>query len=241
MSNTESNPDYPRRPVNLFDTPIEYEELPEQSPTTPTTPIQPLDTLLPLDTGKKKMSPEGSSSTNPFSFSTRVDKKTPVNVKLDSTGKLTGQEDYRIWSASVTKILKGIKAYKVVVDGIVPAEGADATQVDAYDLFCHTVSTIFIQLVSQDIFQKIVDLEKPNLMWTCLRTEYYRDSAYGLVSQIMNLSPFLPSTPAIPCQNLYPNLSPTSSALQNSREGPRTHTERLSRPSYRRIRQNEIF
>jgi len=132
------------------------------------------------------MAPEGSAS-GTFSFSSRVDKRTPVNVKLDSIGKLTGQENYRIWSTSMTIILKGIKAYEVVVNGVVPAEGADATEVDAYDHLCHTVSTIFIQVVSQDILEKIVELEKPNLMWTWLRTEYYRDSAYALVSQIMNL------------------------------------------------------
>jgi len=63
----------------------------------------------------------------------------------------------------MTIILKGIKAYEVVVDGVVPAEGADATEVDAYDHLCRTASTIFIQVVSQDILEKIVDLEKPNL------------------------------------------------------------------------------
>jgi hypothetical protein len=120
MSDTEFNPEYPTLPVNLFDQPVEYEELPEQSPTTPTNPFE---TLSPFDKGKKKeIAAEGSSSTGAFSFSTRVDKKTPVNVKLDSISKLTGQENYRIWSALMTIILKGIKAYEVVVDGVVPAE-----------------------------------------------------------------------------------------------------------------------
>jgi hypothetical protein len=183
MSDMESNPEYPTLPVNLFDQPVEYEELPEQSPTTPTNPNFP----SPPDKGKKRKASGSSSSTNAFSFSTRVDKKTPVNVKLDSIGKLTGQENYRIWSASMTIILKGINAYAVVVDGVVPAEGADATEVDSYNHLCHTTSTIFIQVVSQDILEKIVELEKPNLIWTWLRTEYYRDSAYAVVSQIMNL------------------------------------------------------
>jgi hypothetical protein len=73
----------------------------------------------------------------------------------------------------MTIILKGIKAYEMVVDGVVPAEGADATEVDAYDHLYHTASTIFIQVVSQDILEKIVKLEKPNLMWIWLGTEYY--------------------------------------------------------------------
>jgi len=67
MSDTESNPDYPILPVNLFDKPIEYENLPEQSPTTPK---HLFDTPLPLDTGKKTMAPSESSSGNVFSFST---------------------------------------------------------------------------------------------------------------------------------------------------------------------------
>jgi hypothetical protein len=75
----------------------------------------------------------------------------------------------------------------VVVDGVVPTEEADTIEADAYDHICHTTSTIFIQVVSQDSLENIVELEKPNLMWTWLRTEYYRDSAYALVSQIMNL------------------------------------------------------
>jgi len=57
MSDTESNPDYPTLPVNLFDKPIEYEDLPEQSPTTPTTPKQLFDTPLPLDKKKEIMAP----------------------------------------------------------------------------------------------------------------------------------------------------------------------------------------
>ena len=122
-----------------------------------------------------------------FSFSARVDKKTPLNVKLDSIGKLTGQDNYRIWSASKTIVLKGINAYQVVVDGVSPADDADQTEIDAFEHLKHTASTIFIQVVSQDILEKIVELEDPNLMWTWLCTEYYRDSAFALVSQIINL------------------------------------------------------
>jgi len=117
----------------------------------------------------------------------RVDKKTPVNVKLDSIGKPTGQENYRISSSSMNIVLKGIKVYEVVVDGVSPADGAKQTEVDANEHLKHTASTIFIQVVSQDIWEKIVELEDPHLMWTWLHTEYYRDSAFALVAQIMNL------------------------------------------------------
>jgi len=84
-------------------------------------------------------------------------------------------------------VLKGIEAYKVVVDGVSPADDADQTEIDAYEHLKHTASTVFIQVVSHDIFEKTVELEDPHLMWTWLRTEFYRDSAFALVSQMMNL------------------------------------------------------
>lgn len=82
----------------------------------------------------------------------------------------------------MTIILKGIKAYEMVVDGVSPAEDADATVLDAYNHLCHTSSIIFIHAVSLDILEKFVELKKPHLMWAWLRTEYYRDTAHGLVS-----------------------------------------------------------
>jgi len=84
-------------------------------------------------------------------------------------------------------VLKGIKAYEVVVDGMSPADDADQTEQDAFEHLNHTVLTIFIQVVSHDILEKIVELEDPHLMWTWLRTECYRDLAFALVFQIMNL------------------------------------------------------
>jgi len=187
MSDTDSNPEYPPLTQNLFDAysvPVGYPEVNEPSTT-------PLGSLPPSPRPKSpEMAPGDSSSSgkNPaFSFSTRVNKKTPVNVKLDSIGKLTGQDNYQIWSASMKIVLKGIKAYEVVVDGVSPADDADQTEIDAYEHLKHTGSTIIIQAISQDILEKLFELEDPHLMWTWLRTEYYRDSAFALVSQIMNL------------------------------------------------------
>jgi hypothetical protein len=183
MSDTESNPEYPPLAQNLFEAhsvPIAYQEVPEPS----TTPFG----SLPPSRPKSPMAPEDSSSKNPvFSSSARVDNKTQVNVKLDSIGKVTRQDKYRIWSTSMTIILKGITAYEVVVDGVTPDEGADVAETDTLEHLKHTASTIFIQVVSQDILEKIVELKEPHLMWTWLRTEYYRYSAFALVSQIMNL------------------------------------------------------
>jgi len=122
-----------------------------------------------------------------YSFSVRIDKKTPVNIKRDSIGKHSGQDNYQIWSALMNIVQKGIKAYEVVVDGVSPADDADQTEMDAFEHLKHTASTIFIQVVSQDILEKIVELEDPHLIWTRLRTVCYRDSAFALVSQILNL------------------------------------------------------
>jgi len=85
-------------------------------------------------------------------------------------------------------VLKGINASQAVVDGVSPADDADQTEEDAFEHLKHTVLTIFIQVVSQDIVKKIVELEVPDLMCTWLRTEYYRDLAFLRVSQIMNLA-----------------------------------------------------
>jgi hypothetical protein len=74
----------------------------------------------------------------------------------------------------------------VVAGVVVPAEGAHATEVNAYDHLCHTASTIFLQVILQGFLERNVELEKPDLMWTWLRTENYKDWPYALVSQIMN-------------------------------------------------------
>ena len=135
------------------------------------------------------MAPVGTCSGNDpmFSFSACVEKKTPVNVKLDSIRILAGQDNYRIWSASVNRVLNGIKAYEVVVDGVSPADDADQTEMDTFAHLDHTASNIFIHVVLQHILEKIVGSEDSHLMWTWLRTKYNRDSAFALVSQITNL------------------------------------------------------
>jgi len=187
MSDSDSNHEYPPLIQNLFDVhsvSVEYQEAPEPS----TIPLGSLPPSPGPNTPVMAPGDSSSSGKNPaFSFSTRLDKKTPVNVKLDSLGKRTGQDNYWIWSASMNIVLKGIKVYEVVVDGVSPADDAHQTEIDAYEHLKHTASTIFIQVVSQDILEKIVKLEDPHLMWTWLCTEYYRDLAFALVSQIMNL------------------------------------------------------
>ena len=188
MSNTDINPEYPPFTQNVFDAhsvPVEYPEVNEPSTTRfgllPPWPRPKTPVLAPGDSAS-------SLGKNPeFSFSASVDKKTPENDKLDSISKPTGQDNYRIWSALMNIVLNGIKAYEVVVDGVSPADDAEQTEIDAFEHLKHTVSTLFIQVVSKYIMENIVHVEDPHLMWTWLRTEYYRASAFALASQIMNL------------------------------------------------------
>ena len=132
MSDPDSNSEYPPISQNLFDVhsvPVEYPEVIEPSTT-------PLPTLPPLPHPTTRVTMvEGSSSgkLHMFSFSAQVVKKTPVNVTLDRIERLTSQDHYRIWSASMNVVLKGIKAYEVVVDGVSAADDGDQTDMDVFE------------------------------------------------------------------------------------------------------------
>jgi len=80
----ESNSEIPTLSRYLFDKPIEYEYLSEQSLTTPTIPEIPLS----FDKGKQKTALGGSLSADAFSFSTQADQNTAVNVTLDGISNL---------------------------------------------------------------------------------------------------------------------------------------------------------
>jgi len=63
-------------------------------------------------------------------------------------------------------ILNGNMVYQIVVDGLSPAQDADNTEIDANEYLCYTPLTIFSQVVSQDILEKIVEHEKLHQIWT---------------------------------------------------------------------------
>ena len=84
-----------------------------------------------------------------LSFLAGVEKKPLLNVKFHTISKLTGQEHYWIWNASMVIILKRIKVYQIVLDVVTPGYIVDTTNVDAYNLLCHTASTTFMQVVSR--------------------------------------------------------------------------------------------
>jgi len=111
MRDTESEPDYTQLHVSHFDTPMEYSN-PEVHQGLPSpTPLSPCPT-----TSNKKVNRPFSGKNPALSCSARVDKKPQVNVELNIIGKLTVQENYQIWCASLTIILKGIEADEIVVN-----------------------------------------------------------------------------------------------------------------------------
>jgi len=158
MSDTDLNPGYPPLSLNLFDThsvPMEYSEVYEPS----TTPLGSLPPSPRPETPAMAPGESSSSEKNLASYcSTHVEVKTPVHVKLDSIAKHTGHDNNRIWSASMNIVLKGIKAYEVVVDGVSPADDTEQTETDAFEHLQHTTSTISMQVVSEHILEKILQL-----------------------------------------------------------------------------------
>jgi hypothetical protein len=137
-------------------------------------------------------------SANPFdvptgqplssTFRSRVKEDKPVSIKLDNIKVLTGQDNYNIWAATMTLVWKGMKCYEIVVEGLDPAADAAQDEIDAYTALCHQAAAVYIQVVSTDILEKIVELDHPHKMWKYLRTEFYRDTAFALVSQITTLT-----------------------------------------------------
>jgi len=85
-------------------------------------------------------------------------------------------------------VWKGMKTYEIVVEGQQPSDDAGEDEVTAYTALCHQALAIYIQVVSTEIREKLVEFDHPHEMWKYLRTEYYRDTAFALVSQITNLA-----------------------------------------------------
>src|SRR5690606_26328249 len=108
-------------------------------------------------------------------------------IKLDKLEPLTGQENYTIWAATMKHIFKSLKIASIVIDGATPSAKATSSEKAAFEELCEEANTIIIQVVSTDILKMIVTMDSPHQMWQYLREQFYRDTAYALVSQIMNL------------------------------------------------------
>src|SRR5690606_31887838 len=107
-------------------------------------------------------------------------------IKLDKLEPLTGQENYTIWAATMKHIFKSLKVASIVIDGDTTSANATSSEKAAFEELCEEANTIMIQVVSSDILKMIVTMDSPHQMWLYLREQFYRDTAYSLVSQIMN-------------------------------------------------------
>jgi len=121
-------------------------------------------------------------------FRSRIKEDKPVTIKLDNIKQLTGQENYIIWESTMRLVWKGMKTYEIVVEGQQPSDDAEQDEVTVYTALGHQASAIYIQVVSTKILEKLVEFDHPHEMWNYLRTQYYRDTAFALVSQIPNLA-----------------------------------------------------
>ncbi|TGZ76127.1 hypothetical protein EX30DRAFT_379944, partial [Ascodesmis nigricans] len=115
-----------------------------------------------------------------------------ATIKLDQLSVLKGQENYHVWAASRKLVWKAMKVSEIVIDGIKPEEDATTKEHEVYEHLRDQAAAVYLQVVSADILEKIVELECPHKMWTALRTEFYRDSAFDLVFQFNKV--FSPST-----------------------------------------------
>jgi len=114
-------------------------------------------------------------------FRSRIKEDKPVTIKLDNIKQLTGQENYIIWESTMRLVWKGMKTHETVAEGLQPSDDAKEDEVTAYTALCYQPSAIYIQVVSTEILEKLVEFDHPHEMWKYLRTEYYRDTAFALV------------------------------------------------------------
>lgn len=81
-----------------------------------------------------------------------------------------------------------MNVYEIVVDGATPAEDAEQVEIGVYENLCNQAAAVYVQVVSPEILEKIVEIGHPHEMWIYLRGEYYRDTAFALVSQVSSLA-----------------------------------------------------
>lgn len=111
------------------------------------------------------------------------------SVKLDNIRPLAGEHNYRTWAATMVIIWKSMQVCNIVVAGDKPTAGAAQEELDAYDYICNYVATIYLQVVSPDIWERIVEIGHPHDMWTFLQAEYHHPvTPFALVSQISSVS-----------------------------------------------------
>src|SRR5690606_18437941 len=84
-------------------------------------------------------------------------------------------------------IFKSIKLASIVIDGATTTANATSSEKAAFEELCEEANTIMIQVVCSDILKMIVTMDSPHQIRLYLREQFYKDTVYVLVSQIMNL------------------------------------------------------
>lgn len=125
---------------------------------------------------------------NSSTFQSRAKDEKPMSVRLDNVRVLHGQEDYHIWAATMNLVWRSMKVYDLVVLGAKPADDATTEEIEAWQTLSHQAAAVYIQVVSPEILEKIVELDNPHDMWIHLKSEFYRDTAFALVSQVASLA-----------------------------------------------------
>ena len=103
-------------------------------------------------------------------------------VKLDGIPKLTGADNYDVWSQHVRFALRAMGIKQYVVDGTPAYDHPTATNHRAQ------ADLVLLQVLSPSIITQICEIESPQKIWTYLRDTYQRSSSTSLVSGVQKLS-----------------------------------------------------
>ena len=101
--------------------------------------------------------------------------------------QLTGQDNYTTWTAVMKRMLKALGTYEITVEGVKPKEGKPTEVIATFNQQDNSAATAILQVVSDDILVQISEFDSSFAMWTYLRQQYLRESAYSFVAQIQNL------------------------------------------------------
>ncbi|KAI0991954.1 hypothetical protein K3495_g16232, partial [Podosphaera aphanis] len=126
------------------------------------------------------------ASNNMF-FLSIINDVTTRNVKISNITKLAGQVNYNTWVSTMIIVWRALNVYELVVEGRKPQINDSAEEIKAFESLKNHALTVYLEVVSQDLLDRIIQLEDPHQMWTYLKQQYRRDTSFALVSQMRML------------------------------------------------------
>ena len=99
---------------------------------------------------------------------------------------LEGSENYTQWNHRVSTLLISLKLAVIVIDGAIPLPEATIKELEAFSLMQQDGITILNYTV-KDRKLDAITIENPYLLWTYLKSKFFRDSPYNFVVQEYNL------------------------------------------------------